>query len=172
MSVPVLLPHLEGQTCWVHNSSDPAAVLSTVTFARTDKYVTVKFSNWGLRFSRRRVLAPCSLVEVYRRFRGACCLHHQGDEFSSPSSYSSLWEPEISPSIPLWVGYCLLRSEIPSPLYSSFWWWGNKHLWNVDKLLPDYTAQQPRRQPSSGFLIPTCRFLRLWLEETACRYGW
>jgi hypothetical protein len=27
-----------------------------------------------------RVVAPCSLVEVYRRFRGACCLHHQGDE--------------------------------------------------------------------------------------------
>jgi hypothetical protein len=26
------------------------------------------------------VLTPCSLVEVYRRFRGACCLHHQGDE--------------------------------------------------------------------------------------------
>jgi hypothetical protein len=24
-----------------------------------------------------------------------------------------------------------------------------KHLWNVGKLLPDYTAQQPRRQPSS-----------------------
>jgi hypothetical protein len=24
-------------------------------------------------------IAPCSLVEVYRRFRGACCLHHQGD---------------------------------------------------------------------------------------------
>jgi hypothetical protein len=27
------------------------------------------------------VVAPCSLVEVYRRFRGAYCLHHQGDEF-------------------------------------------------------------------------------------------
>jgi hypothetical protein len=26
------------------------------------------------------VVAPYSLVEVYRRFRGACCLHHQGDE--------------------------------------------------------------------------------------------
>jgi hypothetical protein len=26
---------------------------------------------------------------------------------------------------------------------------GSKHLWNVSKLLPDYTAQQPRRQPSS-----------------------
>jgi hypothetical protein len=25
------------------------------------------------------VVAPCSLVEVYRRFRGACCRHHQGD---------------------------------------------------------------------------------------------
>jgi hypothetical protein len=22
----------------------------------------------------------CSLAEVYSRFRGACCLHHQGDE--------------------------------------------------------------------------------------------
>jgi hypothetical protein len=26
---------------------------------------------------------------------------------------------------------------------------GSKHLWNVGKLLPDYTALQPRRQPSS-----------------------
>jgi hypothetical protein len=26
---------------------------------------------------------------------------------------------------------------------------GSKHLWNIGKLLPDYMAQQPRRQPSS-----------------------
>jgi hypothetical protein len=26
------------------------------------------------------VVAPCSLVEVNRRFRDACCLHHQGDD--------------------------------------------------------------------------------------------
>jgi hypothetical protein len=26
------------------------------------------------------VVAPCSLVEFYQRFRGPCCLHHQGDE--------------------------------------------------------------------------------------------
>jgi hypothetical protein len=26
------------------------------------------------------VVAPCSLVEVYRHFRGACCLHHQGKD--------------------------------------------------------------------------------------------
>jgi hypothetical protein len=25
------------------------------------------------------VVAPCSLVEFYQRFRGHCCLHHQGD---------------------------------------------------------------------------------------------
>jgi hypothetical protein len=25
------------------------------------------------------VVAPCSLVEVYQRFRGTCCLHHQGE---------------------------------------------------------------------------------------------
>jgi hypothetical protein len=30
------------------------------------------------------VVAPCSLVEVCRRFRGACCLHHQGE---------SIWRP-------------------------------------------------------------------------------
>jgi hypothetical protein len=26
------------------------------------------------------VVEPCSLVQVYQRFRGPCCLHHQGDE--------------------------------------------------------------------------------------------
>jgi hypothetical protein len=30
---------------------------------------------------------------------------------------------------------------------------GSKDLWNVGKLLPDYTALQPRRQPSSLFLF-------------------
>jgi hypothetical protein len=51
-------------------------------------------------------VAPCSLVEVYRLFKDACCLHHQGDR----------------------------------PL---------QHLWNVGKLLSDYTAQDP----ISGLLI-------------------
>jgi hypothetical protein len=26
------------------------------------------------------VVAPYSLVEFYQRFRGPCCLHHQGDD--------------------------------------------------------------------------------------------
>jgi hypothetical protein len=29
------------------------------------------------------VVASCSLVEVYQRFRGPCCLHHQGDRPST-----------------------------------------------------------------------------------------
>jgi hypothetical protein len=29
------------------------------------------------------VVAPCSLVEVYQRFRGPCCLHHQDDDTKS-----------------------------------------------------------------------------------------
>jgi hypothetical protein len=31
------------------------------------------------------VIAPCSLVEVYRRFRGDYCLHNQGAEAASTS---------------------------------------------------------------------------------------
>jgi hypothetical protein len=29
------------------------------------------------------VVVPCSLVEVCQRFKGACYLHHQGDEYST-----------------------------------------------------------------------------------------
>jgi hypothetical protein len=36
------------------------------------------------------VVVPCSLVEVYQRFRGPCCLHHQDDpEDSHLQEYSS-----------------------------------------------------------------------------------
>jgi hypothetical protein len=30
------------------------------------------------------VVIPCSLVEVYQRFRGPHCLHHQGDGSHRP----------------------------------------------------------------------------------------
>jgi hypothetical protein len=56
------------------------------------------------------VVAPCSLVEVYQLFTGACCLHHQGESTHCPDNRVS------------------------------------KHLWNVGQLLPNYMAQQPRRQ--------------------------
>jgi hypothetical protein len=32
------------------------------------------------------VVAPCSLVEVYQRFRGPCYLHYQGDEYNPEDS--------------------------------------------------------------------------------------
>jgi hypothetical protein len=67
------------------------------------------------------VVAPCSLVEIYQRFRGPCCFHHQGDRPDDggskdfwnvgkslpdytvlqprrqPSSYSPPWKPQILP---------------------------------------------------------------------------
>jgi hypothetical protein len=47
------------------------------------------------------VVVQCSVVKVFRRFRGDCCLHHQGEENSSGLAFdgrfvwfieSSLWE--------------------------------------------------------------------------------
>jgi hypothetical protein len=43
-------------------------------------------------------VAPCSLVEVYCRFRGAYCLHHHSDalatQYNIPSSITSLFVAE------------------------------------------------------------------------------
>jgi hypothetical protein len=39
------------------------------------------------------VVAPCSLVEVYQRFRGPSCLHHQGDR---PDQTTRRYNPEDS----------------------------------------------------------------------------
>jgi hypothetical protein len=35
-------------------------------------------------------VALCSLVEVYRLFRGTCCLHHLGDSLNSHLHTSSI----------------------------------------------------------------------------------
>jgi hypothetical protein len=32
------------------------------------------------------VVAPCSLVEVYHRFRGPCCLHHPASRLDDGGS--------------------------------------------------------------------------------------
>jgi hypothetical protein len=81
------------------------------------------------------VVAQC-MVEVYRRFRGACCFHHQGDEWSprqwrhqtplkrckllsdytmqqfrkQPSLYLPTCEPQIS-----WCHVCLSLCIFISP---------------------------------------------------------
>jgi hypothetical protein len=61
------------------------------------------------------VVAPCSRVEVFQSFRGACWRHHP--DYMGGRKYL----PDVG---------------------------GRKRLWNVVKLLPDYTVLQPRRQPS------------------------
>jgi hypothetical protein len=57
------------------------------------------------------------------------------------------------------------------------WWWlspgmflhpqdgGSKHLWNVGQFLPDYTAQHPRRQSSSQWLLT-------FISLTFSHYSW
>jgi hypothetical protein len=62
------------------------------------------------------VCAPCSLVEVYRRFGGSCCLLHQGDQltvilcFIRPrvrvlhnSVYHAVVAHKLNEKIRLWV---------------------------------------------------------------------
>jgi hypothetical protein len=44
-------------------------------------------------------VTPCSLVEVYRRFRGACCLHHQGGcPEASVNFYQTIWRNTLEGS--------------------------------------------------------------------------
>jgi hypothetical protein len=53
-------------------------------FSQCDRYWTGKMLvQWSLVFS---VVAPCSHEEVGLRFKGTYCFHHQGGEFSLPSS--------------------------------------------------------------------------------------
>jgi hypothetical protein len=62
------------------------------------------------------VVASCSPVEVYQRFRGPCCLHHPAlQPRRQSSSYSPPWEPQIL------LNNCLLTQvkqtlEIPRAL--------------------------------------------------------
>jgi hypothetical protein len=88
-------------------------------------------------------VAPCSLVEVYR-FRGACSLHHQGDETSvnfcqttrrkfpegKSHSYSLPWDPEISPVFYLLVDF--IRYKYP--------WTANGYYAHYSK---QYSNQEP-----------------------------
>jgi hypothetical protein len=51
--------------------------------SETDTQMNVRFqvlTAASMKMAVFSVVAPCSLVEVYQRFRGAFCLHHQGDE--------------------------------------------------------------------------------------------
>jgi hypothetical protein len=55
-----------------------SAVRSMATTVHNFEVITDKFN--VKKIAVFWVVAPCSLVEIYQRFRGPCCLHHQGDE--------------------------------------------------------------------------------------------
>jgi hypothetical protein len=42
---------------------------------------------------------------------------------------------------------------------------GSKYLWNISKLLPDYTALQPRRQPYSILISPWTSLLMQLMKQ-------
>jgi hypothetical protein len=103
------------------------------------KVVCMRFSRWWScrQYMRFQVLtatsmnttvfwdvAPCSLVEMDRRFRGAHCLHHQG----IPNFYKTT------------------RRNIPE---DSHLLGGSIALLHVDTHLQVHTALQPRRPPST-----------------------
>jgi hypothetical protein len=75
------------------------------------------------------VVAPCSLVEVYQRFRGPCCLHHQGD-CSDNTAQQSRRQPStiislnsVNQLIFVMVKCCVffaVRTELLNIVYMSF----------------------------------------------------
>jgi hypothetical protein len=50
----------------------------------------------GMKMMAFWAIAPCNIVEVYRRFRGAYCFYHQG--------YESLYDRKLSSADFLFVG--------------------------------------------------------------------
>jgi hypothetical protein len=93
-------------------------------------------------------------------------------------SYSPLWETEISLSKPLWWGYSMLRSEIRSPSTQRPDYGGNKHLWNVGKLLQGYTVQHSRTHLQNIHTF-SCHQIHHWYTEyqpyftfSATQFAW
>jgi hypothetical protein len=101
--------------------------LTTISFSVTFLYgvwmCVCMYVDLGVKIAVFWVVAPCSLAEVYQRFRGDCCLHHQVCKLlpdytaqqsrRQPSSYSPLWEPEISQASRYVCAYvCMLCKSI------------------------------------------------------------
>jgi hypothetical protein len=62
-------------SCFWNGFSDIKKIfLGEISGSHGDKYEDDVF--WDV--------TPCSLVEVYRYFRSACCLHHQGNFQQAP----------------------------------------------------------------------------------------
>jgi hypothetical protein len=78
-------------------------------------------------------VAPCS----HRRFRGAYCLHHQGDVYSPAWKNIRIYSSRRSKS---YTTCCPFAHGLLIALMM-----GAVRLWNVGQLQRDYTALHPRR---------------------------
>jgi hypothetical protein len=99
-SCPVLITRIKTVPFWKYTTRKEAVITSTKRLnsnyaadealriqLNTIKKIQEKTSKfcwtlpivWSMKMAVFWAVAPCSLVEVYQRFRGPCCLHHQGD---------------------------------------------------------------------------------------------
>jgi hypothetical protein len=57
-----------------------------ITVFPTSHSIALILTTVSLKMAVFWVVAPCSLVEVYQRFKGPCCRHHQSDELLIPEA--------------------------------------------------------------------------------------
>jgi hypothetical protein len=110
-------------------------------------------------------MAPPSLVEVDRPFRGTHCLHHQGNSShpkSMLSSYSPSWEPVISSSVlprisnmysNIWMILC--KDIIFEYLDGTPLWVGSSHL--NRGILNEWVAERNNEWTSFDIYISVSR---------------
>jgi hypothetical protein len=110
------------------------------------------FKSLPHRKSRLINLNFCFVFEIRRIWLYAWMLFWEFSFFSSV--YPDKWWDSTSDhfnsnTFQLVIFQFFTATSVKIRAISSRWDGGSKHLWNVSKLLPDYTAQKPRRQPSS-----------------------
>jgi hypothetical protein len=60
------------------------------------------------------VVAPCSLIEVYQRFRGPCCLHHQGPATTQKTAIFKITLSTYINSIVIITEMYFVRGAVPT----------------------------------------------------------
>jgi hypothetical protein len=56
-----------------------------IRYTITEKHI---IKQKKIRMAAYWIVAPCSLAECYHRFRGPCCLHHQGAQMMAAAKTS------------------------------------------------------------------------------------
>jgi hypothetical protein len=75
--------------------SDPAIRIATAKIRSKNEIVGFKvLTAVSKKMAVFWVIAPCSLVEIYLRFRSTCCLHHQSDHHATTEK-TAIFKNEI-----------------------------------------------------------------------------